>query len=705
MPLSPEEESQIEIDGPDQQIQSELSYLNPQLSADEEASIVIDPDFNAALDSTPSPALTPEEEAAIEIDPKSVSVGGQRSVAVGRSGIPFKGPAYEEFRRTDARLAAREQDATAQTGANYDALAEAQRRKADIESEHYGELSKLLTQKQNFLQESADLDQLMHAEAKMERQQYLDTYMRQLAAVRQMSVQSPMGAIPGWQFAGAVGAAFAQGFLGAQGININPIAQIDKFIERDIEEQRRRIDQAERGAQDTLNLYQIARDQSRDDLEARQRYRGMVLEQFSVAVEAQANRFGSVLAKQSAEVTKAQLGMERDNTIRAIGDNYEQARLANMKAMREEHHTRVMEGFRAQELAIQRKRAEAEKAAKPGKPVQYIFDARNVKRGKDGKPISGGLAVAELQEGAPTETQKAVIGSQRLNDSVQTGLDKLRRLHADLDVKAGPGWARRRTSNAYARFDAERSRVIGDIQRNFTGLAATDKEAERWLNQLKDDSLFQLGADRLPRLMDDMGEWSRQQFESTLQLPGVRILPENERGYNERVTVDPETAALAGAREKPYVPSTIEHLAGAAVEKESYSDRKPSKFYQKLHPFDPGADRNRGGALYLEGYEQKTARTSGAPETWAVKLEDVAKAAAAPEKFLAGKSNTDEAKALSENPQEIRTQALMMLGSIARGEPLKPGQPAPPAERQEYAKKLLDAYEKDPNALWKALSE
>jgi hypothetical protein len=699
------DENYIDMEQPsvDDEIASELAYLD------------------SAIDETPHPELdgpapgTPEEEALLfpwrgqpTIDMEQPagpgeaplvmqggSVGVRQSYTgfgpdMGQGAIWKKG--YEEFGQNDQRLRANTQIAGQEFDAAYDQKTQALNNQADIEAEYHNELAAIHSERMDFLRESAALDELMYAEAKADSQKYLESYQQQLAAVRQMSVTSPMQTIGKVEFAGASVAAFAQGFLAAQGINIDVIGQINRWEEMSIREQERKIQQAEKGAQDQLHLWEIARQTSRDDLEARQRYRGMILEQFGAAIDMQAARFAAPLARAAADTAKAQLEMERANVMNSLRSNYETQRLANLKGMRDEMHKRVEERRLSRladaEISYKNKLGEAalNKPAAQGKAPNLIIDSRNVMRSPDGKVISGGRVVAELSHDAPAETQKKVIGTKSLNDAVQGGMEELRQLYKEVEAEAGPGWMRRRGDPHYALFDAERNRIIGDIMRNFTGLAATDKEAERWLNQLKDDAFLQAGPDRLPQLMDGMSKWARRSFEDSLDLPGVIKYDQNKQYHTQDIQVDPEGSALERARKSTHVPGQVENLAGAVV---------PSVTLER-------------------------AMSPGKVEKWAVELEDIARAAVDPAKFLSAKAVKDVArsfnipeslaetlasKKLSEDPEAARETAKFILVNAAYGNPLKEGQPALPAQRKEYARKLLEAYESDPQALLKALSE
>lgn len=711
MPLTPEEEALIEIDPPrlSPEEESQIEIDAPLVPGEPVTSpLQVDPDLAAAIESVPM-RLSPEEESQIQIDPPS----SQSTRVAGRGFGPDTGQGalwergYEQFAENDARIAANRDIDITQTEAAYGQADSALDLNADVLAESQRAQAEILQHRENFIRDSAELDKMMHAQARAESEQHLDAYRQQIAAVRQMAVTNPIAALGGFETGGVSLAMFAQGFLAARGINIDVAGQVNRWVDRSIEEQRRRIDQAQQGAEDELNLWRIAQETSRNDLEARHRYRGMVLEAMTTAVDVNAARFAAPLAKSAAEVAKAKLVMEQTGVEREIRHGYETERLSNLKAMRDEAHMRVMERMRSWELSIadRAQKAAAAKAQKPEKAPNLLIDSRNVRRDKDGKVISGGLVVGELSHDAPAETQKAVISKKQLNDAVQSGSDELRKLYNELDGEFGPGWLRNRKSEAYTLFNAERNRVVGDIMRNFTGLAATDKEAQRWLDQLGDDKALQLGPDRLPKLIDGMSAWARRGFEQSLDLPGVIKYSPDQQGYSQQVEVDPETSALVKARAASgtRLPSTVEQISGpAATGGTRYVERKPSGFYKSQSVGDQELPTFGIGPSALE---KMKARATGRTESWAGQLDDLARAAIDPTSFLAGKSNIDPTKRYSEDTAEVQRQALMDLASIASGRPLAEGQPTPPAARRAYAKALMDMYDKNPDQLKKLLSE
>jgi hypothetical protein len=595
----------------------------------------------------------------------------------------------------------------------YDNLAAEQEAQGEIEAWHFRETSKLLQDKQDFLRQFNELETIRHAEAQAQAQEHLDGAMRQFAAVRQMTVQSPMSQLSGMEFAGITLAAAAQGFLAAQGINIDVTGQLNRWEEISIREQERRINQAEKGAQDQMNLWQIAKESARDEQEARLRHRGMMLEQLSVGVEMQALRFNSALAQSNASIANAKLNIERNNILNQIRQNTEAQILAHSKAAADEAYRRVMTQLETRKVGIDAMRAQTErdrlnKEKAPPTPL-YIQDTRNVQKDAKGNAISGGRILAYIDPSLPDGIQgkifEKVSDAQQLHDNLQTGLDRLRKLYTQLESDAGPGWWRNRTDPAYKRFDAERVRTMADVQRFLTGLAAPETEQARILGQLKDDYIFATGENRLPTLINDMGEWGRGRFTNALKIPGV--VPIQQEVYSGKLNEpDPTTATLYNVQDNPRIPMRTEHLGGAATADTKYVEQKPSKFYTQTR-----AEGSQDPARIF-GDTHDRIRRGDRVEAWAAQLDDAARAYLKPDEYVRNNLRPDEVVmglATGAKPEDnlkaLQSQGIEILAAIANGQSIETNGLPPPKDRQEYARKLLDLVQKDPDAAWKALNE
>lgn len=205
-----------------------------------------------------------------------------------------------------------------------EAAKEAAKQQAEVTSAYEAKNAEILQRQQELERHWAGVDERTSAAAAAEAHKYVAAYQEQIAAVRQMTVDpsGPIGKLSSGQFAGMELANFAQGFLAARyGIHINVSEQIDHWVDRSIQEQQRRIQQAQAGAEDQLHLWDIARQTSRDDQEAKQRYRGMIIAGVQTSLQANAAQYKSDLANSQAAASNAALDMEAVKSKQAIWNN------------------------------------------------------------------------------------------------------------------------------------------------------------------------------------------------------------------------------------------------------------------------------------------------------------------------------------------------------------------------------------------------
>ena len=685
MPLTPEEEAQIEIDNPiDQQIASELSYLNepqgpvasPDQSQGPDQGLVTSPSH---YDPSVAATLTPEEEAHLDQHaPLGVKVSSKGfGPDTGQGTIWQKG--YEQFQQNDARLAANRDTDLSQYNAAYGQVQTAIGRNADVEAGLNRAHADILQNRENFIREESELDKTMYAQARAESEQHLNAYRQQIAAVRQMTVTNPIQALGPMEAGGLSLAMFAQGFLAAQGIHIDVAGQVDRWVDRSIEEQRRRIGQAEAGAEDQLNLWRIAQDTSRNDLEARQRYRGMVLEAMTTAVDINAARFAAPLAQSAAEVAKAKLTLEKTGVEHSIRHNYETERLANLKAMRDEAHMRVMERFRSQELAIQR--AKADKAAKdlvkvpdPGATVRDPSTHKII-------GIKNGWAInPNAPVGLQTSAGEFAAKEGGAYGNFVSQLDTLCGLRApaqdDYKERFGPNWLKA-YSEDYRNYKRQKDLVGEQLITYMTGAAAPEQQMKRLTGILADDSVFQEGGNA--QGIDQLEKWSRNNFVSKANAhPGLISLPESERDIRPYVNETNDTDVGYNARFGDHLPTT------SVVAKEEGAGAVGSDEEVKV----TGVAGISTPYATFTGKTGQSVSTAGEP-AFAAHFEQIALAAIDPV-TVAKKHGSDE------DPQKIAQDAAARLDYLAKDKTL-------PDDRRSYAAYLAERLKTDPTALQRDL--
>jgi hypothetical protein len=316
------------------------------------------PDGQAPAPSTP---LTPTEAQAY----KKVAVGDAGSTSSSSRGLTDAGMDVVDRRVRAPKDAAVASDIAdlqhdrdvneARLDRDYALSADNVLEQGRIQKEHADAMSGLLQRHQDMVSHWADMDRQFQQESAAQQAQYLHNYETQLAAARAIQVQSPYGGLTPLQAAGMSGAAFSQGFLAARyGIHIDVTSQIDNWVHQSIQQQERNKQNALDTANDQLNLWKIAKETSNSEWEARQRYRGLVIQGMQIAVQQEAARFGGDLAVSQSREAGVKLQMELDKTKATMGEQF-------YKDVHQIKQDALDNAYKMGTLAIQQK-AEAETA-------------------------------------------------------------------------------------------------------------------------------------------------------------------------------------------------------------------------------------------------------------------------------------------------------------------------------------------------------
>ena len=186
--------------------------------------------------------------------------------------------------------------------------------KAEATADYQTGLKASLDQMQRMQMDWAKQDEHDSAVAAQEASKYIAAYQEQLATVRQIAAGYKSPLADKWTAVGVSMGMFAQGFLAARGIHIDVAGQVDKWVDQSIQEQNMKIGAAKESAEGQLHLWEIARQTSKDDAEARQRYRGMFISGVQSQIQSQAAQYQSKLAAADANAANAKLQFEADKT-------------------------------------------------------------------------------------------------------------------------------------------------------------------------------------------------------------------------------------------------------------------------------------------------------------------------------------------------------------------------------------------------------
>lgn len=595
----------------------------------------------------------------------------------------------EAFSRADA---ARTDQDVAQTEASYGELDRGLEAQAEATRIFEAGMADLDRRQAEFHKENAELEKRLTDESIAERERYLADYEAKLAGVAQLSAQSgnPYATMGATQAYGLAGAAFIQGFLAVKsGVQLNVTGQIDKFIDRSIQEHQQKIAGAKADARSSLHLYETAKSLAADKAEARAVYRGFVLQGLKTQVDATARRFNSNLALAQAQQTKAKLDLELNATRRALGDRHFERTHTFLQSERQaavqeanlafENRRLQLEGFRTS-LA-----AQAAKAEKPEKLAPVVVDPSQVKYDKSGKPISGGKVVGVYNLDSPgvAQAQQKIAEAQTLHEMVSSGVSRLMQLKPK-----GVTWSKfvaNKTSPEYQQWDTARNLLVVDIIKAKSGVAFSQAEWDRQITALKDNGIWT----DTTNLSDELTAQSRNLLRSTIKSQ----IGSNIRAFRPGEAVDQRY----GADESGYLPAFRElDIKGAQASEANRSTDKPvpTAVSQLSSPvgargddadagvasnsfakFAAGYDKPVGIVKYSEGgtlLEGTKVAKLHQPD-WVRKMDTIAlgivnpdalKAAHEAGFFTLGQKPEGEI----ESPEKIRTDALAALRAIRQGE-------------------------------------
>lgn len=501
----------------------------------------------------PGPVVHPSDVLSapaplVQLDPSK----GKASVET--KGITDHGIAQAEKARgpVDQRIAARvgaldKQGAedNAALGAAYSGQADAVKNEAQVNADHFRRQNELDRHAQQMQTDFANMELQRQSLVKADREHYMGQYENQLAAVRQLTVQSgnPLETLSGVEAGGLSLAMFAQGFLAPAGIHIDVSGQVDRWVERSMREHQTKIANARQNASDTLNLYSLARQASQDDWEASQRYRGFVIEAAKQGVQAEASRWGSQVAVAAANEKIALLNTEYTKTKITLGQHRQDQ---VDKITQEEYtyaHNKAMEGIEGAKVQLERDKMNAAAKAKE-KSIAFITNPFAVQRNEKGKRVSGPRRDYALDPNAEEVVKKDAIErvgkAREAADNMQRGLEDLRDLKKEMGTQYGPKWYKDRNSEAYRRFDHKRTIIVGDVVKYMSGLSSTPQEQAKYEGLLKDDRWLEHGGHASD--IDDLAKWGHDHYDSAMHTPGVIQVPENMRTYEGAPAADSETS-------------------------------------------------------------------------------------------------------------------------------------------------------------------
>lgn len=492
-----------------------------------------------------------------EVGQAPVAAGQRTGFSASRSASGFPGGPKgvdaqyaDEEAKANAKFGqvAPQYDAQAERiGGQFDQIKDGASEEFDLSSQHWAKQAEIFDRLNDLNETYLEVAQKIHADGKRERETAMAGIREQLAGVRLLAQQdaNPLHNTSTLEDIGLTGARFAQGFLKAgYGIDIDVAGSIDREVQRALQQHQQKIQNARAGVEDEVHLYEIARQNSQDDYEALMRYRAMVIESTKVKLEAEAARFNSPLAAARAKQKIAELEMQGDMAIMAVGERKQKAfvdlQMLGLKRAKENGELKLRKeaqgiaAYNAQTARMgelrQQKKDDREATMDDGLTIQ---DPSQVKLDEKGNVASGGKIIAKISPKNPNF--KYVTGAQQLFGAINSGTAHLRKLKAKLDSTGGPEWYKRATSEEFREWEKARNLVANTIRKHMSGAASSDVEMKQYMDLLEGDKWLQVGGN--DSLMDNIDTWGRQYFSTAMQAPGVVAVSGDN--YAERVQVDP----------------------------------------------------------------------------------------------------------------------------------------------------------------------
>lgn len=618
----------------------------------------------------------------------------------------------DEYARSDEEKAKLE---NAQLQRDYQGVGRGMQSEIDVTKDFQGREQSIMSQIAAFQETQAKLEQQAAGEAKAERESYLASYKEQLAGVRALAAQSgnPLPKLSTAQKMGLAGAEFAQGFLAARGIHIDVAGQVDRWVDRSMQEHQEAIKNARGAAEDQLHLYEVARQNSQDDWEARQRYRGFVIQGLQTQVQMNASRFQSDVAMARSQQSIAKLQVEADTTANALADRHQGRVLQNKQLEITRAADEAKAAIESQHLQLERDKLNAKGAA-----GNYNISDPEYLKGKDGADFvdqNGNRVLVNRWRVNPTlpkEIQNEVAkkagdaqesyakyldATNRMSDSYVAA----KKLYDDApsvvkDLGGDRAWevlARMDKTGTVAQFLQDRNQWVMQKVYNDSGKQINENEFQRHEALAYLDKALARNGDKGEKLNANLREYGRQQFERHMQAPGMTTIdPKDPEYYSRTTTASPQTAATDTAimkGEKPQV-GFAGQAEGEAVAKDS--DNVTTKSISGTWADFQRQQLSEGGN---EGAKIRLGQTGAA-----VAVDHLAFAVVRPGAFS---SHTGKEAGKQESPTDVRKTSFDALENLANG--VAPDGKQVPEETQQYAHYVLTQMEADQDLMSKISSD
>lgn len=316
----------------------------------------------------------------------------------------------------------------------------------------------------------ASMEQLAAAHAQAQTAQYRANLEGDIARVRAMRVNSGQllqNMTGGEQFGTAI-ALFAQGFLGARGIQTGAREALSYWVDRNVADQEAAIRNGDKMVDNDRMLWDMARAQSHDDMEARDRVAAYITAQAQAEIKSTVDSYGSAIARANGDAAVASLQQDLNNRMATIVDRYDQKAHQASQAVWQQHAFNVTASIESTKASAEMIKARAE--AGKGQPVpgsNLVYD------------IDTGKPVGKFLPGVPPEEQVKIRARAAAAQALTANLQELDKFQADVGpVYAGTGKGMLSSADSL-RLQALRDKIAWNYLHAMSGAQVTVQEWER----------------------------------------------------------------------------------------------------------------------------------------------------------------------------------------------------------------------------------
>lgn len=322
---------------------------------------------------------------------------------------------------------------------------------------------------------------------------------------------------------------FISGFLGAKGIDTSIMKTLNEAIDRNIEAQLQNINKKGKVADKFQQVWQMTREQSQSDAEAREKMRTFLSADFKNAAAGKLAAFGTDISTAKASALVAEAEKEKAITLERLRNtrNGTELSISGQEIQRYGQELQAsMEAARIAESRAQRLATSKSEQAKAAQEAQDKLDSDVI---VDSTP-GGENRAWKVRPGTP-DKDKAELKNKAANTA---NVMNLTSQYVETASRLGKGYEGPMAANLRdkdrALAEQLRSNIVAQITRENSGLAVTDAERKMYNDMLSKNSLTSVdGAGKVRTLGHQLSQIRKSSLSESME---VWTVPLNEVEQN-----------------------------------------------------------------------------------------------------------------------------------------------------------------------------